>query len=307
MSKPLQRCAVMSLSYRYSTWAITAQSQVIPVLPAGSSSAALLEWLLRALEALNVYKSSRRKSHCLPHWVMRHPTTTSANWHCISLCIFICLVVHNKAVVIIFLMFSPTQQWPYIPKNCHYCPLYEIFTTGLSQTQSHHYHDHVRPSYAWLTVHTLKISLSTRMDGFIVCPKTSHTDIFQPDEVFFFYIGAQRGATDLQLCRDPRTLSTTRLTLCLLSHRAGDETPGPPLLLLPHLLTHHLITSSTWWAHCSFLPLSPSPLLFIYLSILPQLCGLPFLISSVKHDYYLLMPKLRGHSFCHPRHCIFPA
>lgn len=47
--------------------------------------------------------------------------------------------------------------------------------------------------------------------------------------------------------------------------------------------------------------------LFIYLSLPLRLCGLPFLISSVKHDYYLLMPKLRGHSFCHPRRRIFPA
>lgn len=32
----------------------------------------------------------------------------------------------------------------------------------------------------------------------------------------------------------------------------------------PHLPTHHLITSSTWWAHFSFLPLSTFIYIFIY-------------------------------------------
>lgn len=97
-------------------------------------------------------------------------------------------------------------------------------------------------------------------------------------------------------------------TLCLLSHRVGDECPAPPLRRPP---THHPPPHYLLYLMGPLLfpppPLAPSLLLFIYLFILPRLCGLPFLISSVKHDYYLLMLKLRGHSFCHPRRCIFPA
>lgn len=101
--------------------------------------------------------------------------------------------------------------------------------------------------------------------------------------------------------------------------RLGRALRTPPPRSLHSLFT---LTQSRWWGPAPPLPppnppttsLPPLPdgptprhFLFIYLSILPRLCGFPFLISSVKHDYYLLMLKLRGHSFCHPRRCIFPA
>lgn len=87
-------------------------------------------------------------------------------------------------------------------------------------------------------------------------------------------------------------------TLCLLSHRVSDEQPAspppprtPPVTSLPPLPDG---------------PTLPPYIIYIFIYFTPAL-RVTILISSVKHDYYLLMPKLRGHSFCHPPRCIFPA
>lgn len=61
----------------------------------------------------------------------------------------------------------------------------------------------------------------------------------------------------------------TRHTLCLLSHRVSDESTAPRA---PQPTHHHLITSSTWWAHSSVLPLFFSfNFIYIFIHFIPAL------------------------------------
>lgn len=164
-----------------------------------------------------------------------------------------------------------------------------IITWGLLTHSVQYIHWKPLPPHVWM---------------FVACGKISRTDIFQPDEASFFYSGPSREPEICSLVVIPE-LSPPLVSLFVYSHtelvmRAQAPLFPPPTHPPPHYLLYLM-------GPLLFPPPLSSPLLFIYLSILPQRCGLPFLISSVKHDYYLLMPKLRGHSFCHPRRCIFPA